>query len=68
MTFQSQTIHESRATSRFDFQSWIQGKNIVAPRYYSIVAGFSHYPTAGKAYKTIKVGSPFGTTVSVAAK
>jgi hypothetical protein len=56
------------AGTRFDFQSWIQGKNIVAPRYYSIVVGFSHYPAGGKVYKTIKVGSPFGTTVSLAAK
>ena len=56
------------AGTRFDFQSWIQGKTIVAPRYYSIVARFWHYPAGGKAYKSIKVGSPFGTTVSVAAK
>lgn len=49
-----------------DFQPWIQGNTVVALSFYSIHAGFAHYPAGGKEYKTIKIGSPFGATVSVA--
>lgn len=54
--------------TNYDFQPWIQGKTIVVPSFYSIYTGFWHYPAGGKAYKRIKIGSPFGATVSVAPK
>jgi len=54
--------------TNYDFQPWIQGKTIVVPSAYSIDTGFGHYPAGGKAYKTIKIGSPYGATVSVAGK
>jgi len=56
------------AGTNYDFQPWIQDKTIVVPSSYSIETGFWHYPAGGKAYKTLKIGSPFGATVSVAGK
>jgi hypothetical protein len=54
--------------TNYDFQPWIQGKTIVVPSNRSIETGFWHYPVGGKAHKTIKIGSPYGATVSVAGK
>lgn len=52
----------------YDFQPWIQGSTIVVPSFYSIRAGFVHYPAGGKAYKAVKVGSPYGATLSIVTK
>lgn len=54
--------------TNYDFQPWVQGKKIIVPSVYSAYTGFWHYPAGGDAYKTIKIGSPFGATVSVASK
>jgi hypothetical protein len=56
------------AGTRFDFQPWIQGGTVVAPSSVTVKASFYHYPSGGKRYRAITIGSPFGTTVSVAGK
>jgi hypothetical protein len=49
-----------------DNQTYIQGKTVIAPGYYSIHTGFWHYPSGGASFKSLKIGSPYGVTVSVA--
>jgi hypothetical protein len=51
-------------------QSWIDGKTLIHPDYYSEDVAFWRYPAGGKAWKTFKAASTsiMGVTVSNASK
>jgi hypothetical protein len=50
-----------------DWQTWIQGKTIVVPQHYNLDTRFMTYPGGARISKPVKVGSAYGSTVSVAA-
>jgi hypothetical protein len=51
-----------------DYGTFIQGDTVIVPSFYSIHAGFWHYPSGGSEFQKVKVGEPYSATISAVGK